>query len=129
MKIEMYIYIPILNNQTGEFLDHKPHYLIMSDFQWQFSLSCKLTFLCLTLFCLTCSFKSDIDSAKPCQNNFGRFLLFEIKYTSRGWLVVTILVLRQDLPDYICINLSASALKFALEKGRLRRVTLKFHQF
>ena len=36
MKIEMYIYIPILNNQTGEFLDHKPHYLIMSDFQRQF---------------------------------------------------------------------------------------------
>ena len=75
-------------------------------------------------------FTSDIDSAKSCQNNFGRFLLFEIKWTSRGWLFVTILVLRQDLHDYICINLTpTSALKFALEKGRLRRVTLKFHQF
>ena len=50
-------------------------------------------------------FTSDIDSAQPCQINFGRVLLFEIKYTSRGLLLVSILVLRQDLPDYICINL------------------------
>ena len=34
------------------------------------------------------------------------------------------------VPDYICINLTpTSALKFSLEKGRLRGVTLKFHQF
>ena len=50
-------------------------------------------------------FTNDIDSAQPCQNNFGRVLLFEIKYSSRGLLLVSILVLRQDLPDYICVNL------------------------
>ena len=75
-------------------------------------------------------FTSDIDSAKPCQYNFGRFLLFEIKYTSRGWLVITILVLRQDLPDYICINLTpTSALKFALEKGVLEGSLLNSTSF
>ena len=50
-------------------------------------------------------FTSDIDSAQPCQNKFGRVLLFKIKYTSRGLLLVSILVLRQDLADYICVNL------------------------
>ena len=79
--------MPILNNRTGEFLDHKPHYLIMSDFQWQFYIMQTHIFMSPTF--LLHLFTSDIDSAKPCQINFGRFLLFEIKYTSQGWSVVT----------------------------------------